>query len=65
MAKIIRIVLRGIVFPRSLFDMGPGERRFKPSNYTYPTTEDAWRSDWDNIGRDFRRSASRLELGFS
>lgn len=65
MDKIIRIVFGGMIFPRGMFDMGPGERRFKPSNYIYPKTEDAWRSDWNNIGGDFRRSASRLELEFS
>ena len=65
MAKIIRIVFGGIIFPRSIFDIGPGERRFKPSNYKYPSTEDAWKSDWHNIGIDFHKSASRLELEFS
>jgi len=64
MAKIIkrffRIVLR-FEYPRSIFDLSPGELRYTSPDFRYPTTEEAWRQDWENIGGDFRRAMSRIE----
>lgn len=54
-------------FPSDLFGFGPGGRRLvredgtPNSPFWFGSTEDAWRHDWENIGDDFRRAASRLE----
>ena len=58
MAEAIRIAFAQI---RVAFDLSPGGRRYRPARFTYPTTEDAWNSDWQNIGGDFRRATSRIE----
>lgn len=65
MAETIKRVLKQFTgtfsFPVDLFSLGPGEPRFEPSVYVYPSAEEAWRQDWENIGGDFRRAVSRFE----
>ena len=58
--RFFKIVLR-FEYPRSIFDLSGGELRYTPSKYDYPSTEDSWRQDWENIGGDFRRAATRLQ----
>ena len=69
MAQAIRKAFRQFAetfsFPIDLFSFGPGEPRFKPSNYTYPSAEESWRLDWQNIGGDFRRAVGRFEQGLA
>lgn len=45
---------------RSL-SLSAGGRRYVPPKFSYPSTEEAWRADWENIGKDFRRAVTRLE----
>jgi len=40
--------------------MSPGGLRYEEPDYTYPTTEEAWTKDWENIGHDFRLAAEHL-----
>ncbi len=67
MAKIIIRICRRI---NAAFDIRPlsldaGGCRYVPPRFSYPSTEDAWRADWKNIGGDFRRAAARLEMELS
>lgn len=63
MARLIKRVFRriGIVFDARSLSFKAGGRRYTPSKFSYPTTEDAWCSDWENIGKDFRRAVARFE----
>lgn len=58
MAEAIRQVITRI---HVVFDLSAGGRKYRPTKFTYPTTEESWRMDWENIGGDFRRAASRLQ----
>ena len=64
MARVIKsflvMVTDTLQFPPDLFSTGPGVRRYTNPIRNYPTTEEAWRQDWENIGRDFQRSYDRL-----
>ena len=62
--KLFRVVLR-LEYPRSIFDMSPGGMRYYPPAFEYPSTEESWRRDWENIGSDFRRAVSRLDSELS
>lgn len=47
-------------YPRSIFDMSPGELHYESPDYRYPSTEEAWKGDWENVGRAFRSAAGCL-----
>lgn len=62
MPTIKRICRRiGKVFDMRLLNLKDGGRRYTPSKFSYPSISEAWRSDWENIGNDFRRAMTRLE----
>lgn len=50
-----------VEWPGNMFDMSPGAHRYTPIDFSYPSTEDLWRCDWNNLGIDFRNAFSRLE----
>jgi len=64
MANIIIRICRRInaAFDIRSLRLDAGKRRYVPPRFSYPSTEDAWRTDWENIGGDFRRAAARLEI---
>ena len=66
MSKIVKSFLMRFSFrvewPGNMFDMSPGLLRYTPTSFEYPSTEDLWRSDWNNICRDFRSAFNRLEM---
>ena len=57
--RMFRVVLR-FEYPRSIFDMSPGGLRYEEPKFSYPSTEEAWRIDAENIHGDFTRAISRL-----
>lgn len=61
MAEAIRKVITRI---HMVFDLSAGGRRYRPTKFIYPSTEEAWRKDWENIGGDFQRAASRFQDEF-
>lgn len=61
MAKFIRIVFRSIASSNGTISLSSAGRRYRPSSFAYPTLQDAWRSDWNAIGGDFRKAAARLQ----
>ena len=67
MAEAIKKWLASFQFayPRSVFDMSPGERRYVRSRYRYPSIEESWAQDWANIGCDFRRAVGRFQGSFA
>ena len=67
MAKIIIRICRRInaVFDIRSLSLDAGGCRYVPPKFSYPSTEEAWRTDWENIGKDFRRSAARLTVGLN
>ena len=66
MSKIVKSFLMRFSFriewPGNMFDMSPGQLRYTPVQFDYPSTEDLWRSDWHNISCDFRSAFERLEM---
>jgi len=65
MSKLIAILTGkygGIVIPPGgPFDLDPGELRFVPSRFSYPSTEESWRMDAEAIAGDFSRAIDRFE----
>ena len=63
MAKMIIRICRRInaAFDIHLLSLDAGGRRYVSPRFSYPSTEEAWHTDWENIGSDFRRAAARLE----
>ena len=57
--RMFQVILR-IEYPRSIFDMSPGGLRYKEPKFSYPSTEEAWRIDAENIHGDFTRAISKL-----
>lgn len=49
-----------VSFDRCLFDFGAGELHMEKDDRTYPTIEECWQKDWENIGGDFHRAVDRL-----
>ena len=62
MAEIIIRMCRRISAAFDVCSLGldAGGCRYVPPKFSYPSTEEAWRTDWENIGKDFRRAAERL-----
>lgn len=58
MADAIRRVITSI---HVVFDLSAGGRRYRPTRFSYPSTEESWCKDWENIGGDFRRAAFRIQ----
>lgn len=52
-----------VSFDRCLFDFGAGELHMEKDDRTYPTIEECWQKDWENIGGDFHRAVDRLASG--
>ena len=67
MAELIIRICRRInnAFDVRSLCIDAGGRRYVPPRFSYPSTEDAWRTDWKNIGIDFRRAAARLEANLN
>ena len=67
MAKIIIRIFQRInaAFDIRSLSLDAGGHRYSPPKFSYPSTEDAWRADWQNIGNDFRRAAARFEAELS
>lgn len=67
MAKMIIRICRRInaAFDIHSLSLDAGGLRYSPPRFSYPSTEEAWSVDWQNIGSDFRRAAARLEAELS
>ena len=52
--------LRAVV-ARSLLDLGPGGLRYRPSEFSYPTVEELWECDRENLKGDFSRAIDRFK----
>ena len=61
MSEMIRRIVVAIRGPRGFLSIRAGVRRYTPPSFHYPSTEEAWTLDWQNIGNDFRKAAKRLE----
>ena len=65
MAKAIKNFLIklniNLSIPSEMFCICGGARRYTAPEYTYPSCNEAWSKDWENIGLDFRRAVGRLE----
>lgn len=62
MARVIIKICRRInaAFDIRLLSLDAGGRRYVPPRFSYPSTDDAWRTDWKNIGHDFRCAVDRF-----
>lgn len=62
MARIIKRICRrvSIAFDVRSLSLDDGGCRYVPSKFSYPSTDEAWRSDWENIGKAFKRAAIRV-----
>lgn len=64
--RIIRICRRiTAAFDTRSLSLDAGGHRYVPPRFSYPSTEEAWRADWQNIGSDFRRAVARLDVELS
>ena len=60
--RIMRAFARiQVVFDFRPLSLSSGELRYTPPEFTYPSTEDAWEIDRENMRRDFKRAISRFE----
>ena len=59
--KFLIVLNDSLHVPPEMFSICGGSRRYTPPEFSYPTCQDAWAQDWNNIGMDFRRAANRLE----
>lgn len=65
MAKAIKSFLimlnNSLHIPSEMFSICGGSRRYTPPKFSYPTCQESWSQDWQNIGMDFRKAVGRFE----
>ncbi len=67
--KLFRSFSNCITVRRSVFDYYPvpsllDREELEKRLLNYPTLEEAWAKDWENIGKDFRRAVARFEAEY-